>query len=93
MAAGKRETYAWKRFFSVVFGEKPPVISWLVSSQQLCKRFVAPASGSPALPHTAVPQKCAAVVFAEVWRVDKCQSTKSLLVIAWSLPVSCSAWR
>lgn len=50
MAAGKKETSAQKRFSAVLlFGEKPSVISWLVSSQQPCKRFVAPASGSPLL--------------------------------------------
>lgn len=67
MAAGKRETYAWKWFSSVIpFGEKP-VILRLVSSQQLCKRFVDPTAGSPLLCPTQLPPKmCNSDVFRGV---------------------------
>lgn len=82
LSLGKRETYAWKRFSSaLLFGEKPLVISLLVLSEQLCKSFVAPASGSPLLCPTQLSlrdmpewcfQRCglqasAALHTAQVW--------------------------
>lgn len=82
-----KDTYAWK-IFSLFF---------FLVRKLLCfpgLYYHSSAKGlSSVLPRTAVPWRCAAVVFSEVWGVDKCQSTTPLPVLTWSLLVGCSVWR